>query len=111
MSCQNPKTQIQVVSLIKIDYTVTFCLLKSLYNESAAFPGVPSHNNDTMNSLNEANTSFAYDLFQQFRKSTKENIFYSPLSITSALAMTYLGSQNHTASEIQKVGVSFLYSD
>ncbi|XP_008158883.1 serpin B3 [Eptesicus fuscus] len=55
-----------------------------------------------MNSLSEANTRFAYDLFQLFRKSTKENIFYSPLSITSALAMTYLGSQKHTASEIQK---------
>lgn len=55
-----------------------------------------------MNSLSEANTRFAYDLFQLFRKSTKENIFYSPFSITSALAMTYLGSQKHTASEIQK---------
>ncbi|XP_016078979.1 PREDICTED: serpin B3-like [Miniopterus natalensis] len=56
-----------------------------------------------MNSLSDANTRFAYDLFQEFRKSEKENIFFSPLSITSALAMTYLGSQNHTASEIQKV--------
>lgn len=64
-----------------------------------------------MNSLSEANTRFAYDLFQQFRKSRKENIFYSPLSITSALAMTYLGSQKHTASEIRKVGVSFVYVD
>ncbi|XP_059562288.1 serpin B3 [Myotis daubentonii] len=56
-----------------------------------------------MNSLSEANTRFAYDLFQLFRKSTKENIFYSPLSITTALAMTYLGSRKRTASEIQKV--------
>ncbi|XP_070276525.1 serpin B3 [Myotis yumanensis] len=65
--------------------------------------GVPDHTNDTMNSLSEANTRFAYDLFQLFRKSTNENIFYSPLSITSALAMVYLGSQKRTASEIQKV--------
>lgn len=56
-----------------------------------------------MSSLSEANTRFAYDLFQQFRQSEKENIFYSPFSITSALAMTYLGSGGHTASEIQKV--------
>ncbi|KAM8780258.1 LOW QUALITY PROTEIN: serpin B3-like [Rhynchonycteris naso] len=55
-----------------------------------------------MGSLSEANTRFAYDLFQQFRKSEKENIFYSPLSITSALAMTSLGSKGHTALEIQK---------
>nr|ACC62103.1 SCCA2/SCCA1 fusion protein isoform 1 (predicted) [Rhinolophus ferrumequinum] len=56
-----------------------------------------------MSSLSEANTRFAYDLFQQFRKSEKENIFYSPLSITSALAMTYLGSRGQTASTMQKV--------
>lgn len=62
-----------------------------------------------MNVLSEATTRFAYDLFQQFRQSKKENIFYSPLSVTAALAMTYLGSQGNTASEIQKVGVTFLY--
>uniref|UniRef100_A0A671FNK8 Serpin domain-containing protein n=1 Tax=Rhinolophus ferrumequinum TaxID=59479 RepID=A0A671FNK8_RHIFE len=56
-----------------------------------------------MSSLSEANTRFAYDLFQQFRQSEKENIFYSPLSITSALAMTYLGSRGQTASTMQKV--------
>ncbi|XP_037012320.2 serpin B3 [Artibeus jamaicensis] len=56
-----------------------------------------------MTSLSEANTRFAYDLFQQLRKSEKENIFYSPLSVSAAIAMTYLGAQENTASEIQKV--------
>uniref|UniRef100_A0A8C3WII6 Serpin domain-containing protein n=1 Tax=Catagonus wagneri TaxID=51154 RepID=A0A8C3WII6_9CETA len=37
-------------------------------------------------------------------KKSKGNIFYSPLSIMSALAMTYLGSRGYTASEIRKVG-------
>uniref|UniRef100_A0A8W4FG61 Serpin domain-containing protein n=1 Tax=Sus scrofa TaxID=9823 RepID=A0A8W4FG61_PIG len=48
-------------------------------------------------------TKFAVDLFQQIRRSEGGNIFYSPLSIMSALAMTYLGSRGHTASEIRKV--------
>ncbi|XP_019481935.1 PREDICTED: serpin B3-like, partial [Hipposideros armiger] len=65
--------------------------------------GAPDRPKVTMSSLSEANTRFAYDLFQQFRQSEKENIFYSPFSITSALAMTYLGSGGHTASEIQKL--------
>uniref|UniRef100_A0A8C6AX15 Serpin B3-like n=1 Tax=Monodon monoceros TaxID=40151 RepID=A0A8C6AX15_MONMO len=47
-----------------------------------------------------------FDLFQQIRQSKKENIFYSPLSIMSAFAMTSLGARGHTASEIQKVGQS-----
>uniref|UniRef100_A0A8C4KVI5 Serpin domain-containing protein n=1 Tax=Equus asinus asinus TaxID=83772 RepID=A0A8C4KVI5_EQUAS len=56
-----------------------------------------------MNSLSEANTHFALDLFQQFKKSKKDNIFYSPLSITSALAMTYSGAQGNTALQIGQV--------
>ncbi|XP_057554437.1 serpin B4-like isoform X2 [Hippopotamus amphibius kiboko] len=56
-----------------------------------------------MSSLSEANTHFAIDLFQQIRQLKQENIFYSPFSITSALAMTSLGARGQTASEIEKV--------
>lgn len=63
-----------------------------------------------MSSLGEGITHFAVDLFQQIRQSKKENVFYSPLSIMSAFGMTSLGARGHTASEIQKVGRSFLYT-
>ncbi|XP_007463766.1 PREDICTED: serpin B3 [Lipotes vexillifer] len=56
-----------------------------------------------MSSLGEGIIHFAVDLFQQIRQSEKGNIFYSPLSIMSSLAMTSLGAREHTASEIQKV--------
>ncbi|XP_022369428.1 serpin B3-like isoform X2 [Enhydra lutris kenyoni] len=57
-----------------------------------------------MNSLSAANTHFAFDLFQQFKTSKKDdNIFYSPLSISAALAMTYLGAKENTAFEMEKV--------
>uniref|UniRef100_A0A4X1U5U0 Serpin domain-containing protein n=1 Tax=Sus scrofa TaxID=9823 RepID=A0A4X1U5U0_PIG len=62
-----------------------------------------------MSSLSESIIQFAVDLFQQIRRSEGGNIFYSPLSIMSALAMTYLGSRGHTASEIRKVG-GFVFS-
>ncbi|XP_064235126.1 serpin B3-like isoform X2 [Aotus nancymaae] len=55
-----------------------------------------------MKSLSEANTQFLFDLFQQFRKS-KNNIFYSPISITSALGMVLLGAKGNTAQQINKV--------
>ncbi|XP_058996019.1 serpin B3 isoform X1 [Mustela lutreola] len=55
-----------------------------------------------MNSLSAANTHFAFDLLQQFKTSKKDdNIFYSPLSILSALAMTYLGAKENTAFEME----------
>ncbi|XP_026308473.1 serpin B3 isoform X3 [Piliocolobus tephrosceles] len=56
-----------------------------------------------MNSLSEANTKFMFDLFQQFRKSQKNNTFYSPISITSALGMVLLGAKDNTAQQINKV--------
>uniref|UniRef100_A0A452EB98 Serpin domain-containing protein n=1 Tax=Capra hircus TaxID=9925 RepID=A0A452EB98_CAPHI len=56
-----------------------------------------------MSSLGEAIIHLAIDLFHQIRQSEKENIFYSPFSISSALAMTYLGARENTASEMQKV--------
>ncbi|XP_045881661.1 serpin B3 isoform X2 [Meles meles] len=57
-----------------------------------------------MNSLSAANTQFALDLFQQFKASKRDdNIFYSPLSISSALAMTFLGAEENTAFEMEKV--------
>ncbi|XP_004858509.1 serpin B4-like isoform X1 [Heterocephalus glaber] len=55
-----------------------------------------------MSSLNEANTKFALDLFLALRKS-KGNVFYSPASISAALAMVYLGAKGNTAKEIEKV--------
>ncbi|KFO24495.1 Serpin B3 [Fukomys damarensis] len=55
-----------------------------------------------MSSLSEANTKFTLDLFQELRKS-KDNVFYSPISITAALAMVYLGAKGKTAQEMEKV--------
>ncbi|KAM7228986.1 hypothetical protein CapIbe_020274 [Capra ibex] len=57
----------------------------------------------TMSSLGEAIIHLAIDLFHQIRQSEKENIFLSPFSISSALAMTYLGARENTASEMEKV--------
>ncbi|XP_024844739.1 serpin B3 [Bos taurus] len=56
-----------------------------------------------MSSLSDAIIHLAIDLFHQIRKSEKENIFLSPFSISSALAMTYLGARENTASQMQKV--------
>jgi serpin B len=50
----------------------------------------------------DANNQFALDLYSRY-KSKDENIFFSPYSISSALAMTYEGARGQTADEIQRV--------
>jgi serpin B len=51
-----------------------------------------------------ANNQFALDLYSELRKSAKgENVFFSPYSISTALAMTYEGARGKTAEEMQSV--------
>ncbi|XP_015275444.1 PREDICTED: leukocyte elastase inhibitor-like [Gekko japonicus] len=56
-----------------------------------------------MEQLASANAHFALDLFQKFREADPTgNIFYSPLSISTAIAMVFLGARENTAKELAK---------
>jgi len=49
--------------------------------------------------LVEGNTAFAFELYQAL-KEKEGNLFYSPYSISLALAMTYAGARNETAEQM-----------
>ncbi len=51
----------------------------------------------------DANNAFAFDLYSELIKSEDGNIFYSPYSMSSALAMTFEGANGKTAEEMQSV--------
>ncbi|XP_048363091.1 leukocyte elastase inhibitor-like isoform X2 [Sphaerodactylus townsendi] len=56
-----------------------------------------------MDKLASANAHFALDLFQKFKEANPTgNIFYSPFSISSALAMVFLGARENTAVQLAK---------
>ncbi|XP_069469638.1 serpin B6-like [Ambystoma mexicanum] len=51
-----------------------------------------------------ANTNFALGLYKSICESHKqENVFFSPWSISSALAMVYLGTKGNTAAQMAQV--------
>ncbi len=50
-----------------------------------------------------ANNQFAMDLYFDLSKTNTENLFFSPYSIYSALAMTYEGANGATAEEMKNV--------
>ncbi|XP_077077736.1 leukocyte elastase inhibitor-like isoform X2 [Siphateles boraxobius] len=56
-----------------------------------------------MESLTAANTQFSLDLFKKISKGNASgNVFFSPVSISSALAMVSLGARGNTAAQMIK---------
>jgi len=51
----------------------------------------------------DANNQFAFDLYSELDKNEDGNMFYSPYSISAALAMTYEGAEGQTADEMKSV--------
>ncbi len=60
----------------------------------------PNLSADDVASLVNGNTDFALALYQQLLSGTPDNIFYSPYSISTALAMLYGGAAGDTARQI-----------
>lgn len=56
-----------------------------------------------MQEIVNANNQFAFELYSELDKSEKGNIFYSPYSISAAIAMTYEGAKGKTAEEMKSV--------
>ncbi|XP_035592638.1 leukocyte elastase inhibitor-like [Oncorhynchus keta] len=56
-----------------------------------------------MASISSSNTAFALELYRTLGQTNTGNVFISPFSISSALAMVYLGAKGDTAAQIAKV--------
>jgi len=72
-------------------------------------PNQPPQADDTgstqqgIQTIVNANNEFAFELYSELNKAESGNIFYSPYSISSALAMTYEGAKGQTAKEMKDV--------
>ncbi len=62
----------------------------------------PNAGTSDVATLVEGNSEFSFDLFQVL-KQQQGNLFYSPYSISLALAMTYAGARNETETEMANV--------
>ncbi|KFW95226.1 Leukocyte elastase inhibitor [Phalacrocorax carbo] len=61
-----------------------------------------------MESLHNANSRFALDLLRRFNETSPTgNVFFSPVSVSSALAMVLLGARGNTEAQMLKVVCSF----
>jgi serpin B len=60
---------------------------------------LPSVDESDLTALVDGNNAFAFDLYQVL-KQTGGNLFYSPYSISEALAMTYAGARGETEKDM-----------
>lgn len=79
-----------------VDPNTPGCVIRSA-QERVASPTVTAPD---LNELVAGNNAFALDLFQQVR-GQRGNVFFSPFSISEALAMTYAGARGDTATQMQ----------
>ncbi|XP_010215472.1 PREDICTED: ovalbumin-related protein X-like [Tinamus guttatus] len=57
-----------------------------------------------MGSISAANAEFCFDVFKELKiHHAKQNIFFAPLSLMSALSMVYMGARGNTESQMEKV--------
>ena len=61
---------------------------------------VPVTTDSELSDLVRGNNAFAFDLYQKLREEESGNLFYSPYSISLALAMTYAGARGETERQI-----------
>lgn len=75
---------------------------ETLMQSSVPSPGSP----EDIREVAGANNQFAFSLYSRLSKengNSETNLFFSPLSLSSALALTYEGARGKTADEIQTV--------
>lgn len=59
---------------------------------------------DVDGKITESNLEFAFDIFKEINKNDVDtNVFISPFSISTALAMTYNGAEGETLKEMEQV--------
>jgi len=66
---------------------------------AADAPAVPA---DRQEVKTVDSTAFAADLYGRLASQSKDNLFFSPASIETALAMTYAGAKGNTAAQMAK---------
>ena len=56
-----------------------------------------------MDPLLEANGTFAFNLLKILGEYSSKKVFFSPMSISSSLAMVFMGAKGNTASQMAQV--------
>jgi serpin B len=93
---------VALVSVILVSYVVQSYI--SGYMQDSVYAASDQKASSVDSTLVSANTGFAFNLFRQLdAEDSGKNVFISPLSISTALAMTYIGAEGTTKDAMSDV--------
>lgn len=96
-ACQpQPKPNVNP-NLVSVNTTSPPCV------KNIVSPTLPKDAKSNLDILVKSNNAFALDLYSQLCSNQKGNLFVSPYSVSTALAMTYAGAKGETETEMAKV--------
>jgi serpin B len=79
-------------------WTFAFGMAATLFGANTCSPDAPA---PSLEAVVQGNIAFALDLYQR-EKGKAPNLFFSPYSLSTALAMTYAGARGRTAEEMAR---------
>ncbi len=91
--------------LIPVQRLLTLLIVATLATLTGSRAAAGGDGTDT-DQLVQGNNGFAVDLYHQLRQAPDnqdKNLFLSPFSVSSALAMTYAGARGETAEQMKRV--------
>jgi serpin B len=91
--------------ILTVTILVVIAIIVGVFLFKESKPSVPelSPRPEDISNVVEANNQFALDFYSELKDKESGNIFFSPYSIASALAMTYEGARGQTAEEMRSV--------
>ncbi len=102
-----------LLSLVLVFSTVS-CAQTQVYGAEAKsdkpYDSSPNVSDSTLAELVNGNNEFAFDLYQQLAAAKEGNFFYSPYSISLALAMAYAGANGQTEEQMAET-LKFMLED
>jgi len=84
----------KITQIVLISFALILVMLVYMSGTTAE-----ARQNPDINTVVKGNNAFALDIYNKL-KHTEGNLFFSPYSISTALAMTYAGARNNTAEQM-----------
>jgi serpin B len=98
-SCGNNPAAVQTNTKVKTQSGEYGQYIKAVINYDSS----PAVSDSALEALVDSNNEFAFDLYKQLISTEEGNLFYSPYSISLALAMTYAGANGQTEEQMKEV--------